>query len=157
MGRGAVVRIQRLGDAEVEQFHLPVGGDEHVARLQVSVHEQHAVRVGHRIGELEEHLQLLRQGQARTGIVNGPAVDEFHHEVGQAVWREAGVEQPRDVGVVQRGQRLLLLSEALQHAHAVHAALEDLDGCAAHIRAVRTVGAVDLAHAPTAEQAVELP
>ena len=155
--QSTVVRIQRLGDTEVQQLDLALCRDQHVAGLQVAVHQQHAVRIGHGVGQLEKDAKPLRQRQPATGVVDRPTLDQFHHEIGQAIGRQTGVEQPRDVRVVERGQRLLLDRKALQHPDAVHAALEDLDGRAARVGAVCAVGSVDLTHATAAQQAVELP
>ena len=45
-----VGRVRR--DAEVGDLHLPGRGDEHVARLDVAVHDAVAVREGERVGDL---------------------------------------------------------------------------------------------------------
>ena len=39
------VRLERLGDPEVEQLHRPIGGDEDVRRLDVAMDDQPLVRV----------------------------------------------------------------------------------------------------------------
>ena len=66
VGRGAhdqaglgdlVVEIaDRPRDAEVGHLHLAVGGDEHVAGLDVAVHDAVAVRVGERLGDVGSDL-----------------------------------------------------------------------------------------------------
>jgi hypothetical protein len=42
-------RLQQLRDAEVEEPWLTLTGDQHVAGLQVAVHDEMAVRPGHRL------------------------------------------------------------------------------------------------------------
>ena len=143
--------IDRLGDAEVQQLDLPPRGDQHVARLEVAVQQQVAVRVGHRLGQLQEQRQALLHRQAHAGLVDRSPGHVFHDEVGQAVGRAAGIEQVGDVRMVQPRERLLLEREARQHRVGVHAALEHLDGGLAAEGAVGALGQPHLAHAPAAD------
>jgi hypothetical protein len=161
LGRNAVVEwvggIEGLGDAEVEQLDLALGVDQHVAGFQVTVHQQVAVRVRHGVGELQEERQLALQRQLGAGLVDGAALHPFHHEIGQALRAQAGVEQARDVRVIEPRQRLALLRKALQHGRRVHAALEQLDRRLALVGAVGAFGAPHLTHAAAAQQLQQTP
>jgi hypothetical protein len=106
----------------------PVAVHQHVAGLEVAVHQQVAVRVRHRVGQLQEQRQPLLQRQApRRPSMGGRA--PLHHEVGQAVVaagrRPAGARcaggsaAPAPAAPAQSGASTAL---------AVHAALEQLDG-----------------------------
>ena len=152
-----VKRVKRFGDAEIEQLDLPVSIHQHVAGLQVAVHQQVAMGMGHGIGQLQEKPQPCGQRQALHGSVHGLAVHILQHEVRQALIAGASVQQARDVGVAQARQCLALLRKTLQHGNAVHAALEQLDGRAALIAAVGTAGLENLPHAAGADCAHHFP
>ena len=59
-----VLARHRLGDAEVGDLHLAVGGDQDVARLDVAVHDAVAVRVAQRGGDLRGDLGRARRASA---------------------------------------------------------------------------------------------
>src|SRR5579872_2602288 len=61
-------------------------------------------------------------------VVNRLALDVLHHEVRQAVLGGAAIEQPRNVGMVQAGQYLPLVAEALDDELGVEVAPDELDG-----------------------------
>ena len=46
--------VQQLGDAEVQQPHLALGGHQDVGRLHVAMHDQLAVRIRDRLGHLQK-------------------------------------------------------------------------------------------------------
>ncbi len=75
------VRIEQLGDAEVEQLGLGFGGDQDVRRLEVAVHHQLLVGVAHRAADLAEKLQPFRRGRAsfrrRTGRRGRPSTSSI--------------------------------------------------------------------------------
>ena len=153
----AFQRVQRLGDAEVQQLDAALGVHQHVAGFQVAVHQQVAVGVDHGVGQLQEQPQPPLQRQPTHGLVDRAAVHVLQHEVGQSVVAGAGVQQARDVRVAQPRQGLALQGEAPQHRGAVHAALEQLHGGAAVVLAVGPAHLEDLAHAAAADGADDLP
>ena len=110
-----VLGLQCLGDAEVQQLDLAVGVDQHVAGLEVAVHQQVAVGMGHRVGQLQKQRQAVFQRTPAHRRVDGLAVHVLHHEVGCAVAVRTCIEQPRDVGVVQPRQGLAFRGKARQH------------------------------------------
>ena len=149
--------VQGLGDAKVQQTHTSVVVHQHVAGLEVAVHQQVAVCVRDRIGQLQEQHQPVVQLQLSAGDIDGPALHPFHHKVGQAVVGDAGVQQPRNVRVRQPGQCLLLLGKARQHRDGVHAALEQFD-CGNTLESpVVAPGLEDLAHAARAQRPLQPP
>ena len=99
---------QRFGNAEVQQLHLARFGDEHVAGLQVAVHQELAMGVRHGVCELQEQLQPRFKRQARAGLVDGQAMHTLHHKIGCAKGRAASVQQVGNVRVCEPRQGLLL-------------------------------------------------
>ena len=65
-GLGGVV-VQQLGDAEVRQLHVAGGGEEHVGRLDVAVHDPDGVRGRERLRKLARHPQRLGHGERPAG------------------------------------------------------------------------------------------
>ena len=45
-------------------------------------------------------------------VVDGQSADEFHHQVRQAGLRDAPIDQARDFGMIEPGQKLALAAEA---------------------------------------------
>ena len=94
--------VQGLGDAEVDHFHhrfAVVQRDEHVRRLDVAVDDPLQVGVLDGVADRDEQLQPLARRELVLVAVVGDrhAADEFHHEVGPAALRGAGVEHAGDV------------------------------------------------------------
>jgi hypothetical protein len=147
---------QRLGDAEVDDLGLRVAvgiGDQHVVRAQVAVHHGLLVGVLHRIEHPQEQLQPGPQWQVAPAAMcdQRRPVDQLHDEERPPAGRGAGVEQPRDAGVVHPVQRFALGAEARQDVARVHARVEHLDRDFALDRLL-LLGAVDRAEAAAAEQ-----
>ena len=71
------LRFEQVGDAEVEQLHLPVSRDEHVRRFQVAVHDEVGVRVRDRREHVEEQIHAAVDGKlVHVAVaVDGLAVD----------------------------------------------------------------------------------
>ncbi len=149
--------VQRFGDAEIQQLDLLFGRHQHVAGLQVAVHQQLAVGVGHGVGELQEQRQPRRQRQHGASTVDGLPDHALHHEIGQAVGGESGVQHVRDVRVRHPRQRLLFLRETFQHGGGIHAALQHLDRRLADVGAVGALGQPDVAHATRAQPRDDAP
>lgn len=128
-----------------------------VARFQIAVHEQVAVGMRYRIGELQEQAQAGFQGQAARGHIDGLAVDEFEDEVGQALFAGTGIQQARDMRMAQPREGLSLLCEAAQHGAAVDASLQQLDRRPALIAAVGAACFKHFTHATDAHGADDFP
>lgn len=152
--RAGLGRVQQAGDAEVQQLHLAALVHQDIARLEVAVDDQAAVGEGHG----REHLQKERQhpgrrpGLARHPLVDGLAVHLLHGQIGLALGAEAGVVEPRDMRVLQTGQQIALVDEALAHAlRRLQLAQRQLQGHAAQ-HAAGLLGGPDHGHAALAQR-----
>ena len=153
----------RARDAEVHDLDLAAGGQHHVARLDVAVHDAGAVAVLQGVQDAVHDLQGPL-GQQLAPVVQHlaqrAALDVLHDDVGldvAAVGRHllAGVVDRDDVGVVEPGGGLGLASEAgLEGRVGGEVAAQPLDR---DLAAQPHVGAVaDLGHAAAAEQVPDL-
>ena len=156
--RGALDPVlEQLGDAEVQQLHDAIGADQDVARLDVAMHHQVAVRMRHR----GEH--VVEQREAPVDVqpmqvaiaVDGFARDEVEHEVGLSARRHARVEQARDVRVGQPGQDGAFALEARCAGVAEHRQVQQLDRHAAADAPVGAMGAPHAAAAALAQQRLD--
>ena len=97
--------VEELGDAEIEQLHVPGSRHEDIRRLEIAVHDERAVRVLHRLAHHAKEPQTFFKRQALGGTPFGDrdAVHELHHEVGSSVGRESAVDETGDVGMDQAG------------------------------------------------------
>ena len=111
------------------------------------------VRVLHRLDDREKHLQALAQGQEMGGAVpvQGDSVDSFHDEVRTAVFGFAGVEDARDIRVIENRERLPLGFETSKNFARVHPRLDEFDRDRTLDRLI-LLGGVDDAHAAFPER-----
>ena len=111
----AVLRLQPLGNAEVEELRLPLGRHQDVARLQVAVDDALKVDIVHGARQLlSQHRRVPgRQGLVRQLLGEAATRTEFHGEEGQALVF-ADLVDLHDVGVLQLGNGLALGLEAGQ-------------------------------------------
>jgi hypothetical protein len=116
LGLDAPALVEQLGDAEVEQPGVALRIDEHVRRFDVAVQHLAAICVGGGRCRLRPQRQALAQteGVAAAVGVDRLAFDELEHEEGPARIVDAGVEQTRDAGMLERRQnRALALRRSL--------------------------------------------
>ena len=153
----AELRVQQLGDAEVEQLGRAVGRHQHVGRLDVAVDDQVLVRVLDGGADVAEERQPGRGVEpVRVAVVDDRLpFDVLHGEVGPAVRRAAAVEEAGDERMLEAGQDLPLVTEPPHDAVGVHPALEHLDRDALLERVVVADAEVDGAHAAVADLANE--
>ena len=151
--RHAVV-FDQLGDAEVEQLDLSVGGHEDVRGLEVAMHDQVGMRVGHGRQHVEEQANALLDAQARFVAVGVevPALDELEHQVGLARVGHAGVDQPGDVRMGEPREDGAFAPEALFTAAADQRGVQQLDRDLALEAAVAARGQPHAAHAAVADR-----
>ncbi len=154
------VRVAREGiveetrDAEVEQSHLPVGRDEDVRRLEIAVDDEPRVRVPHGAQHLLEQGDALRGVQAMLVRVarDRQAGDPLHREIRATVRAHAGVVETRDLRMLEAGQQVAFVREALGRRRGIFQAdVRDLQGDAAH-HVDRLFGQPDGGHASLAER-----
>ena len=150
--------LQELGDAEVQQLHRAVGLDQDVAGLQVAVHDEPLVRIGHRRAHLAKQRKAMLDRRCVAGAVgiDGFAFHQLHHEVGQALLGRAPIEQAGDAGMFEMGQDLPLGSQPLQDEVDVEPRAHQLDRHELFVLGIGTARAVHLAHAATPDQLEQL-
>ena len=147
LGRRCAVRLQRLGDAEVEQLELAPIRDQDVARLQVAMHDEMLV------GELHGLAQRLEQPEPRVDVelaalavgVERLAVDVLHHQEGEAGLGRAAVVEAGDVRVLEAREDLPFCQEASPRIVTGQPLAQDLDGHLVLELAVRALGEEDVA------------
>jgi hypothetical protein len=151
------LRVEELGDAEIEQLGRAVAGDEHVVRLDVPMDDEVLMRVLDGAADLAEQLKPCGRVElpALAEVHDVLAFDVLHREVGKAVGSSAAVEQRGDVRVVEAGEHLPFMTEAADDGLRIHAALEDLDRDAFVEGFVIANAQKHLPHAAVAENAHE--
>jgi hypothetical protein len=78
------------------------------------MNDEVAVRVGDGVADVQKELQTILDRQralVAVGVKMG-AVDVLHDQVWLAAFIEPSVEHPGDVGVIERGEDVLLAGEA---------------------------------------------
>ena len=155
LGGRALVVLQQLGDAEVQQHRAALRRDEHVAGFQVAVDDEVGMRELHRVHHLQQQLHALAGTELAGGAVRGDglAFDVFQRQVGLPVVGLPGVVQPRDVRVHERTQDVALARKTLHQHAALQAQHRQLQRHRALEHAVGALGQPDLAHAALAEHA----
>ena len=103
------------GEAEVEDLHHPVAGDDQVRRLDVPVDDAVAVGLGEAAGDLHGDVQRLLDAQRPTLdlAAQGLAVVEGHGDIEAAVRRISQLQDGAEVGMVEAGRGARLLLEPL--------------------------------------------
>ena len=141
-----------LGETEVQDLDLALGGDLHVGGLEVAVDDALLVGGLERLGDLGRDLQGLvdRELAPLQPLGEVLAFDELQRQEGRALGLLESVDRG-DVRVVEGGEKLGLPLEPGQPLGILgDLARQDLDG---HVAVeVRVGGAVDLAHAPGAQR-----
>jgi hypothetical protein len=123
------------------------------------VHDEVFVGVLHAGADLAKQIEPLvnRQPVIVAVPIDRLAIHELHHEVRLAVGRRAAVHQPRDVGVIERRQRLALQPETLHDLRRVGPRTHDLQRGMAAEGGVGALGAVHHAHAAAAHHIEHAP
>ena len=156
------VFVQQLGHAEVQQAHLAFGRHQDVARLQVAVHHQPRMRKLDRLQHLQEQLHPLAQaGTPAVAVLgDGLAVHVLHGQPGLGLAARAvfgaGVIEPGDQRVLQRGEDVALALEAQRQRGWRAMQPGQLQGHGPLQFAVHPFGQPDAAHAALAQQAQQV-
>jgi hypothetical protein len=142
-----------FGDAEIQKLHLAIGRHQDVRGLQIAMHDEAAVRrVGGVAAGGEEPEPILQRQAASAAIIgNRLSFHSLHHEVGPPVRGLAGIEKPRDAGMLQARQDPPLARKTTQNLDGIHAALDELHRDFLFEPSVGALAEIDLAHAAAAE------
>ncbi len=153
------LRFEQLGDAEVEQLHPAVGGDQNVRRLDVAVNDQIRVGVPDRLQHLEYQPDpLVARKLPRLGEGVDPlAFDVLQHEIGLSRGRHARVEESRDPRMRQAGERGALAAETLLPGVGQQRQAHELDCGPALESSIAAPGEPDGSHTAMPERALESP
>jgi hypothetical protein len=119
---------------------------------------QVAVRVLDRIADDREQLQAVRDRELLliAILINRGSTHVLHDDVRRPIRRRPGVEQVGDVGILEAGENLLFLSEALSGIGAGHAGRDDLDGDFLPELTVDSIREIDSSHPAASDLAHEL-
>ena len=155
MSPSILIGLDELGDAKVEQLGRAVARHQNVSRLDVAMNHQALVRVLDRLGDDTEQPQTLanRQAPRRTVDVDRVTFDVFHDDVRRAGCRGSGIEQVRDVRMIQRGEDAALCMKALHDLGMDQVARHYLDRDQFLEALIVARGEVDDAHAAAAQLA----
>ena len=147
------LRCQQLGDPEIQQLGRAFRRDEDVRRLDVPMDNQIAVRIVHRTADRDEQFDALanEQRSAVTVDVDGLTIDEFHHEVGRAIFEVAAVDQACDRWIIKRGEDVSFAVQAAAQTRMHGRMLQYLDCNGLMILRIITLTAVHGAHAAIAQ------
>ena len=107
--------LRQLGEAEVEDLHPAVAGDEDVLGLQVAVDDALVVRGGEAAGDLDGVVDGLARRQRRGADARAQrlAFEQLRDDVGRAVVA-ADVVDGEDVRMIERAGRACFLLEPAQ-------------------------------------------
>ncbi len=111
-----VVDGDEFRNTKIQQFHLPLCGNEDVGWFEIPMDHEVAMRIGNCLAYLREETHPLRQRSvsARAVLRDRLALNELHCHVGPAVCRDASIVKARDTRVLQARQDLPLHVEALE-------------------------------------------
>ena len=145
--------VDQLGDAEIHQPGFAARIHQHVAGLDVAMHDQFAVRVRGGVGDAQEQFEAPAQVEAVAVAVavDRLAFDVLHHEVGPAGARQAEVVDLADVGMVEPRQDLLFAAEARQVGFVERVVEQQFDRDLLHHAVLAALGQIDLGAAAVAE------
>jgi hypothetical protein len=150
-------RTEQLQRAEVEQLDDALAGHHHVGGLEVAMQDEVAMDIRDGLAELQHQAQLVVQQQRRIfeDAVEPFALDVLHCDVGHAFRGHPGVEQARDVLMLQPRQRVAFEVEVAHCRAGAEVARDQLDGDALRKAARHPAAEVDDAHAAAAEFALQ--
>ena len=122
--------LRGLRDSEIDHLRdrfAVVPGDEDVRRFQIAVDDPFLVGVLHGVADRDEEPEPFRGGLFLLVAIVGDAhaAHELHDEKRPAGGGGAGIEDPRDRGVIHHRQRLPLRFETRDDGRGVHAKLDD--------------------------------
>src|SRR6185369_4728591 len=149
--------FEQLGDAEVEQACLAFVRYQHVRGFEIPMHDELAVRVRDRVGDLEEQAQPLPQAETvrRAVLVDRSSLDVLEREIRLPLRGDTGIVEPSDVRMRERGENLALASEALGETPVPRGEMRQLQRDRSIENSVGALRQPDGAHAAAAELAYQ--
>jgi len=143
-GRG----IQDLCDTEIQQLRDAVVADKDIPRLNVAMDDQVLVGVLHRSADLPKELQPRcdRKTTLIGVFIDGSAFDQLHNEVRNAIVCGPSIEQACDIRVIERGENLTLVTEALNDRCGIETASHKLDSDFLLVNPIDASGPVHFTH-----------
>src|SRR5262249_21753884 len=145
---GFRIRLDELGNAEVEQLHHAIGTDQDVGWLDIPMHDQVGMRVTYRGQDIQEELQTAPDIQFVVIAVSieGGSFNILQHQIRLTRLSDAGIEDARDVRVCQLCKHSPLTAEALLSAAAHESNVQQFDGDFAFEAAIAATCEPDAAH-----------
>ena len=149
-GSGGEIGAEELGDSEIQELGLSLGGHEDVGRFHVAVDHQVLVGDLNRGANLAKELQPFRYRQLLlvAVLVDRLSLDVLHDQEQPSVLGRAAVVELGDVWMVDRGQDLPLVAEPADEVGARRGAPEELDGHGSPELVVLPLGQIDRPHPP---------
>ena len=151
--RGPGLDVEQFGDPKIEQLHHAVVRYEDILGLDVTVHDELAVRMRHSREDVQKQLGARFQTE-RTPIAIGVdrfTLDVFEDEIGLRGFENAGIEQAGNVGVIQSTEKVALSQEASFSVLADPRRMHELDGDGALEATICAVRSPYTAHTATAD------
>ena len=113
-GTVAAVDLQQFGNAEVEEFHLPLAADKNVRRFDVTVDNQAGVGVGYRRQDVEKQPAACVDIELAlvAVMVNWDPVHELENKIRTTCLSNASVEKFGDVWMREAAQNHAFAAEA---------------------------------------------
>jgi hypothetical protein len=112
-----------------------------------------AVRVTGCGTSLAEKFQSLRDRKSMllAILVDRKPFDVLHHEIRQPVLGGAPVEQTGNIGVIEAGKYLPLITEVMKHRIGIHTALDQLNSDPFFVLMVCPLSQIHPAHSASAD------
>ena len=146
---GVAVLSEQLRNAEIEQLYGAFAGDEDVCRLQVAMNDEMAVRVANRSKHALEQGDSCFEAKFKSIAVSVDrlTLDIFEHEVGLRIVDDPGIDEARDIGMIQPAEHSALAAESLFSGPAEPVGMDELDRDRSLESPIGSAGSPDAAHA----------
>ena len=146
-------RADQFGDAEVEQLDHTGIGNLDVGRLQIPMDDEIPMQVVNGPANLLKQFDSRRQREPLriAKLVDGQALDILHHVVRSSVGHVSAIQNARDIRMIQRGEHLTFLLEALDEFRCHPIAKNHLESDILSKGAIIADGQINDAHSAAAQ------